>query len=222
MAQKKKLIIRNKAKKIEHIKQVVKLLKRYYPNPECALNYTTPEELLIATILSAQCTDERVNIVTEKLFKKYPSLESFAGADLAVLEQDIKPTGFYKNKARNIIKCCNTLIDDFDGILPKTVGEMTTLGGVGRKTANVVLGNAFNIASGVVVDTHVTRLSNRLGWVKGRDAVKIEAQLNEMVDKKHWIVFPHWLITHGRAVCKARKPRCEHCFLDEHCPKKPY
>jgi endonuclease-3 len=197
-------------------------LKGTTQKPKCALNYSTAEELLIATILSAQCTDERVNQVTESLFKKYPSLQSFAEAKLEDLEVDIRPTGFYKNKAKNIIHCCKTLLQEFGGQLPKTVEEMTQLGGVGRKTANVVLGNAFNIASGVVVDTHVTRLSNRLGWVKGRDAVKIEMQLNELVPKKYWVVFPHWMITHGRAVCKARKPRCEECFLEELCPKKPY
>jgi endonuclease-3 len=222
LPQRKKLIIRNKAKKQQHVSEVIDLFKRYYPKPKCALNYSTAEELLIATILSAQCTDERVNQVTESLFKKYPSLQSFAEAKLEDLEVDIRPTGFYKNKAKNIIHCCKTLLQEFGGQLPKTVEEMTQLGGVGRKTANVVLGNAFNIASGVVVDTHVTRLSNRLGWVKGRDAVKIEMQLNELVPKKYWVVFPHWMITHGRAVCKARKPRCEECFLEELCPKKPY
>ncbi len=209
-------------KKKEHVKSVIKLLKKYYPNPECALNYKTPEQLLIATILSAQCTDKRVNIVTEELFIKYPTIESFAAADIEQLEQDVKPTGFYRNKAKNIKSCCEKLINDFDGILPQKLELLTQLAGVGRKTANVVLGNAFNISSGVVVDTHVTRLSNRLGWVTGKNAVIIERELGQIVPKKHWIQFSHWLIIHGRAVCKARKPQCETCFLQEICPKKPY
>ncbi len=214
--------MRTKSGKKDHIRAVIEIMKRYYPDAHCALDYTTPHELLIATILSAQCTDERVNLVTKKLFKKYPRVEDFAQADLAQLEQDIKSTGFYRNKAKNIIACCKALVKEHKGKVPKTLEELVKLGGVGRKTANVVLGNAFGITSGVVVDTHVTRLSNRLGWVKGRDAVKIERQLNELVDPAEWIMLPHLLISHGRAVCKARKPKCDTCFLETLCPKRPY
>lgn len=202
--------------------QVIKLLRRYYPDAECALIYSNPLQLLIATILSAQCTDERVNKVTEELFKKYPEANDYADADLSELESDVRSTGFFRNKAKNIKACCQELVNKYAGEVPQTLGELTALAGVGRKTANVVLGNAFNIASGVVVDTHVTRLSNRLGWVKVKNAVQIERQLNEQVDKKHWILLSHWLILHGRAVCKARKPRCETCFLEDLCPKRPY
>lgn len=200
--------------------EVVALFERYYPEAHCALDYTTPAELLIATILSAQCTDVRVNKVTAQLFKKYPKVADYAEADLAELEEDVRTTGFFRNKAKNIKSCCQQLIEVHGGQVPKDLDALTQLAGVGRKTANVVLGNAFNISSGVVVDTHVTRLSNRLGFVKGKDAVKIERELNELVPKEHWIMFSHWLIHHGRNVCRARKADCEKCFLFELCPRR--
>ncbi len=199
---------------------LIHLLNKYYPNPKCALNYSSPGELLIATILSAQCTDERVNMVTKPLFKKYPSMQHFAKAKPSELEKDIHSTGFYKNKARNIISCAQDLVDKFDGEVPKDLNALVALAGVGRKTANVVLGNAFGIASGVVVDTHVARVSRRLGITNEKTAEKIEQDLNRKIAQKHWIQFSHWLILHGRQVCKARKPACMTCFLDDLCPKR--
>ena len=204
------------------VKRSVALLQRYYSDAFCALNYSTPEELLIATILSAQCTDARVNIVTKDLFKNYPVPEGIAKASIKQLEIAVKSTGFYKNKAKNLKGCCQILVKKYGGKVPKELDLLIELPGVGRKTANVVLGNAFGIASGVVVDTHVTRLSNRLGFVKGKNAVVLERELNELLDSSHWIDFPHWLITHGRNVCTARKPKCDVCFLEEHCPKMEY
>lgn len=198
--------------------QIIKLLKKYYPDAVCALDHSNPEQLLIATILSAQCTDERVNIVTKSLFKKYPTIESLANAELHELENDVRPTGFFKNKARNLKNMARLLVEKHDSKVPQNLEELVELPGVGRKTANVVLGNSFNIASGIVVDTHVTRLSNRLGFTRHLDAVKIEEDLVEIVPKKDWIQFSHWLIVHGRQVCKARKPRCPVCFLQELCP----
>ena len=210
----------SKEKRRARAQEVVTLFERYYPDAHCALNYRSPVELLIATILSAQCTDERVNKVTAQLFKKYPNVQAYADVDVAELEEDVRTTGFFRNKAKNIKSCCQQLIDLHGGKVPKDLDSLTQLAGVGRKTANVVLGNAFNISSGVVVDTHVTRLSNRLGFVKGKDAVKIERELNELVPKNHWIMFSHWLIYHGRNVCRARKADCEKCFLFELCPRR--
>ncbi|MCB0422409.1 MAG: endonuclease III [Bdellovibrionales bacterium] len=207
------------AKKKERLARIIKLFQKYYPDVKCALNYTTPEELLVATILSAQCTDARVNIVTETLFKECPVPEGLARASIAKIEKLIHSTGFYKNKAKNLKSCCLDLVEKYGGKVPRDLNKLTELGGVGRKTANVVLGNAFGIASGVVVDTHVTRLSNRLGLVQGRNAVQLERELNELVEKKHWINFSHWLITHGRSTCGARSPKCEVCFLEDLCPK---
>lgn len=204
----------------KNIEVLISLLGRYYPNPKCALNHSSPEELLIATILSAQCTDERVNIVTKSLFKKYPSILAFARATQSELEKDIYSTGFYKNKAKNIISCAQDIVKDHDGQVPQDFLALVSLAGVGRKTANVVMGNAFHIASGVVVDTHVARLSYRLGLTKQKGAEKIEQELNRMIPKKHWIEFSHWLILHGRKVCKARSPACHTCFLDELCLKR--
>ncbi|MBS1970011.1 MAG: endonuclease III [Bdellovibrionales bacterium] len=199
---------------------VLKLLPRYYPDAHCALDHKNAFELLIATILSAQCTDERVNIVTKGLFAKYPTPEKMAKAKQEDLEELIRSAGFYKNKAKNIKACAQALVEKHQGQVPDKMDELVELAGVGRKTANVVLGNAFDIASGIVVDTHVTRLSNRLGWVKGEDAVAIEKRLCEFVPKDHWIKLSHELIFHGRQICKARKPLCERCFLLEHCPQK--
>lgn len=194
-------------------------LKVYYPDARCALNYKNAYELLIATILSAQCTDERVNIVTKNLFKKFPNPETMTKADISEIEDFIHSTGFFRNKAKNIKKCCKILVTDHDGAVPKTMEQLYSLPGVGRKTANVVLGNAYNIASGVVVDTHVIRLANRMGWVKGSDAVKIEQQLNAICPKEDWIMLSHYLIAHGRTICKARTPLCSECFLQTSCPK---
>lgn len=198
----------------------IELLSRYYPDAECALVHSNAAELLIATILSAQCTDERVNIVTKKLFIKYPTLKHFAEAEQTELEQDIRSTGFYKNKAKNIIACAKAIMSEHAGEVPRDMDSLVHLAGVGRKTANVVLGNAFGIASGVVVDTHVTRLSRRMGLTNQKSPEKIEAELIQLVPPKHWIQFSHWLILHGRQVCKARKPACHVCFLDEYCPKR--
>ena len=200
--------------------EIIRRLRKEYPDAHCALNHTTPFELLVATILSAQCTDERVNIVTADLFRKYRGPEDFLGVSQAELEKDIHSTGFFRNKAKNIQAACRRLIDVFGGEIPKTMDDLLTLGGVARKTANVVLGNAFGIASGVVVDTHVSRLSQRLGLTTQETPEKIERDLSSLVPKKHWILFPHWLITHGRRTCKARSPNCSECVLSDICPSR--
>ncbi len=205
--------------KKKHTKEIIKRLKKEYPDAHCALNHTNAFELLIATILSAQCTDERVNKVTADLFRKYNSPENYVNVPQEELEQDIRSTGFYRNKAKNIQATSQKIIDDFNGEIPKDMDKLLTLNGVARKTANVVLGNAFGIASGVVVDTHVKRLSNRLGLTQESNPVKIENDLQELVPKKDWVMFSHWLIWHGRAICKARKPNCENCVLEDICPK---
>jgi endonuclease-3 len=199
--------------------EIIKRLKKAYPDAHCALNHTNAFELLIATILSAQCTDARVNIVTADLFRKYRGPEDYLKVPQTELERDIQSTGFFRNKAKNIQAACKRIIDEYGGRVPQSMDEILTLGGVARKTANVVLGNAFGIASGVVVDTHVTRLSQRLGLTKNTDAVKIEKDLQELVPMKHWIMFPHWLIFHGRQICIARKPLCSKCVLNDVCPK---
>lgn len=199
---------------------VFKKLSEHYPNAHCALDFETPFQLLIATILSAQCTDERVNIVTQVLFKKYPDALAMSQASIVDLEKIIHSTGFFRNKAKNIKNCCEKLVDQYQGLVPQDLELLHALPGVGRKTANVVLGNAFGIASGVVVDTHVTRLSQRFGWVKISDAVKIEQILNEKCPRSSWIILSHYLIAHGRAVCKARQPACETCFLLKACPRQ--
>jgi len=198
--------------------EIIKRLRKAYPDAHCALNHSSPFELLIATILSAQCTDERVNIVTANLFRKYRGPADFLKVAQAELEQDIHSTGFFRNKAKSIQGACRRIIDEFGGKVPQTMDEILTLSGVARKTANVVLGNAFGIASGVVVDTHVARLSQRLGLTTNENAEKIEKDLIELVPKRHWVMFPHWLITHGRQVCQARKPRCRQCVLADICP----
>ena len=209
-----------KPETLSRLKQVISLLKKYYPDAHCALDHENPDQLLVATILSAQCTDERVNIVTKSLFKKYPDLKAFAKADVNDLEVMVKSTGFFRNKAKNILACAQRIVNEFNGEIPKTMDVLREMPGVGRKTANVVLGNAFNIASGVVVDTHVKRLSFRLGFTRSENPEIVERELNEFVPKTQWIMFPHWLISHGRAICKARTPQCEICFLDELCPKR--
>jgi endonuclease-3 len=193
------------------------ILKKAYPTAKCALEHSNPLELLIATILSAQCTDVRVNIVTKTLFKKYKSAKDWANAPLEEIEQDIKSTGFYRNKALNIKNACRKIIDDYKSKVPDTMDELLTLGGVGRKTANVVLGNAFGVP-GIVCDTHVIRLSRRLELSANSDAVKLEFDLMEIVPKKNWTLFSHLLVFHGRGVCQARKPKCDICQIAKCCP----
>lgn len=201
------------------VNQALSELQKNYPDAHCALHYQTPFQLLIATILSAQCTDERVNIVTKVLFEKYPDAHALSEASLPQIEKIIHSAGFYKNKAKNIKSCSQTLVSEYSGEVPKELELLTPLAGVGRKTANVVLGNAFNIISGVVVDTHVGRLSRRWGWTKSENAVEIERDLQKIIPHEHWIMISHWLIWHGRALCKARGPACDRCFLFDRCPK---
>jgi endonuclease-3 len=198
--------------------EIIERLRKAYPDAHCALNHTSPFELLIATILSAQCTDIRVNIVTADLFRKYRGPADFLHVSQIELEQDIHSTGFFRNKAKNIQAACRRIIDVFGGEVPTNMEDLLTLGGVARKTANVVLGNAFGIASGVVVDTHVGRLSRRLGLTENENAEKVERDLSQLVPKKHWVMFPHWMIYHGRQVCDARKPKCAACTLADICP----
>jgi endonuclease-3 len=195
-------------------------LKKKYPEAHCALRFESPFQLLVATILSAQCTDERVNQVTKVLFVQFPDPKSLADAPLAAIEKIIRSTGFFKNKSRNLKACAETLVQKYDGQVPKLMDDLTGLAGVGRKTANVVLGNAFHIASGIVVDTHVTRLSNRFLWAKTENAIQIEQELMRIIPKKDWILVSHLLISHGRALCKARRPLCEDCFLADRCPSR--
>ena len=199
--------------------KIIAALQRTYPNAHCELNFSNPLQLLIATILSAQCTDKRVNIVTAELFKKYRSAKDFADAPLAEIEQVVKSTGFFRNKAKNIRACCAALVEKFNSEVPRTMDELHSLAGVGRKTANVVLGNAFGINVGVVVDTHVTRLANRLGLAKGTDAVKLEQELMMLVPQTDWTLFSHWFIWHGRRRCDARKPDCANCEIQKLCPQ---
>ncbi len=198
--------------------QILDVLQARYPDAVCALNFTSPFELIVATILSAQCTDERVNLVTPALFKRFPNPHKMALAPLGELEELILSTGFYKNKSKSLKGMSEALVSKHGGAVPKNMEDLVELPGVGRKTANVVLGNAFHIASGVVVDTHVTRLTNRLSLAHGENAVALEKTLNEIVPQKYWIDFSHWLISHGRKICKARSPSCESCFLLEFCP----
>ena len=204
--------------KAARVKKVISGLRKAYPDAHCELNHSNPLELLVATILSAQCTDKRVNIVTGELFNKYRSAADYARADLAGLERDIRTTGFYRNKARSIKACGHALAERHGGSVPGTMEELIELGGVGRKTANVVLGNAFNFNVGVVVDTHVARLSRRLGLTGETDPAKIEQALMKLVPKEEWTLFSHWLIWHGRRRCSARKPDCAHCEISGLCP----
>lgn len=196
-----------------------RLDERYGTEYVCYLNHETPWQLLIAVILSAQCTDARVNIVTKDLFQKYRTLEDFANADLKELEQDIHSTGFYHNKAKNIISCARTLVEKHGGEVPRTLEELTSLAGVGRKTANVIRGNIYHEPS-IVVDTHVKRISRRLGFTKEEDPVKIEYDLMKALPKDHWILYNIQIITFGRTICSARSPRCEECFLSDLCKGK--
>lgn len=206
-----------KSKKLRTL-EIIARLRAEYPNAHCELVHSNPFELLIATILSAQCTDARVNIVTADLFRKYRGPHDFAAADQSELERDIHSTGFYRNKAKNIKAASERIISVYGGRVPETMDDLLTLGGVARKTANVVLGNAFGIASGVVVDTHVSRLSQRLGLTRQTQPEKIEQELVKLVPKDDWIMFPHWLIFHGRRICNARRPKCEECVLNDICP----
>ena len=205
--------------KTARLKKIIAGLRRAYPDAHCELLHENPLELLISTILSAQCTDKRVNIVTRDLFKKYRSAADFADAPVSELEQAIKSTGFYRNKAKNIQACCRKLAGRHGGQVPRTMEELTQLDGVGRKTANVVLGNAFGINAGVVVDTHVTRLAHRLGLTEEKSPEKIERGLMALLPRKQWALFSHWLIWHGRRRCAARKPDCADCEVEKFCPQ---
>jgi len=207
------------AAKTSRVKNIITTLDRTYPEAHCELKHAEPLELLIATILSAQCTDKRVNIVTKELFKRYRSAADYANAPVAELEQAIKTTGFFRNKAKNIQACCRKLVERYAGKVPRTMEDLTQLNGVGRKTANVVLGNAFGINAGVVVDTHVARLSQRLGLTKQKTPEKIEPELMALVPQKQWALFSHWLIWHGRRRCAARKPDCLNCEIKKLCPQ---
>lgn len=198
--------------------KVIDLLEKEYPNAKTALNYTNPFEILIATILSAQTTDERVNIVTKTLFKKYRKPEDFANADINEIEQDIRSTGFYHNKARNIKKCCQILVEKYNSQVPKTMDDLLELPGVARKTANIVLYNAFGITAGIAIDTHVRRVSQRLGLTEQTDPVKIEVELMKITPKEKWMLLTDLLIFHGRKVCVAKKPKCKACMLNKFCP----
>ncbi|MGD1210404.1 MAG: endonuclease III [Candidatus Acidiferrales bacterium] len=199
------------------VRAILKGLDEAYPAATCALKHENAFQLLISTILSAQCTDERVNQVTATLFKKYPNAKAFAYANPAELEQDIRPTGFFRNKTKSIMRASKRIIDEFRGEVPKTMEELLTLPGVARKTANVVLGTAFGIASGIVVDTHVQRLAGRLDLTKNTDPKKIEQDLMQVIPQDRWILFSHQLIWHGRRVCQARKPKCIECNLERLC-----
>jgi endonuclease-3 len=211
-----------KSKKLEEEKQrvrtIISRLKKAYPDAKCSLNHSSPFELLIATILSAQCTDERVNIVTADLFRKYRGCSDYVNADPSELQADIRSTGFFRNKTKSIQGASKVICEKYGGKVPNTMEELLALPGVARKTANVVLGNAFGIASGVVVDTHVARLSTRLGLTHQKQPEKIEKDLTELVQKKDWIDFPHLMIYHGRKVCKARGPLCAECVIEPLCP----
>ncbi len=198
--------------------ETIARLKSEYPGAKTALDWKNPLELLVATILSAQTTDVRVNAVTPTLFAKYPTAADYASADPTELEEDIRPTGFFRNKAKSLRGMARALVDDHGGEVPRTMEDLVALPGVGRKTANVVLGNAFGIDEGVVVDTHVRRLSNRLGFTTHSDPEKIERDLMQTVPKRDWTVFSHLLILHGRSVCKARKPACGDCVVNDLCP----
>ena len=201
----------------ERVRMIWPILKKAYPSAKTELKFQTPLQLLIATILSAQCTDTQVNKVTSVIFKKYKSAGDWANADIKAIESDIKSTGFFRNKAKNIKSACAKIDEQFDGKVPAAIEQMTELAGVGRKTANVVLGNAFGIPA-IACDTHVIRLSRRLGLSEEGDAVKLEFDLAEIVPKRNWSLFSHLLIFHGRNICKARKPDCQSCQISKHCP----
>lgn len=204
----------------ERMNTILNILQKEYPNAHCALNFSNGFELLIATILSAQCTDARVNIVTQDLFKKYHNPADYVNISEEELQEDIRSTGFYKNKAKNIRECCKGIIERFGGELPDTMEQLTTLAGIGRKTANVVLGNWFGKNVGITVDTHVTRLMNLLGFVTTTNAEKIERELMPLVPQVQWADFTHFIISHGRTVCIARRPQCQQCVISALCPSR--
>ncbi len=206
------------ADKKARVLKIIELLEKQYPRAKTALHYSSPLEILIATILSAQCTDKRVNIVTKSLFKKYRTAEDYANADLAELEQDIRSTGFYRNKAKNIKNAGLMMVERFDSQVPDTMEEILELPGVARKTANIVLSNAYGVIEGIAVDTHVRRLSKRLGLTENTNPDKIEKDLMQVVPKSHWKRITNLLISHGRNVCTARKPKCDSCVLNKLCP----
>lgn len=204
-------------RKPKYVNEILELLDEHYTTEyKCYLNHENAWQLLIATMLSAQCTDARVNIVTKDLFKKYDSLEKFAAADLKELERDIHSTGFYHNKAKNIIACANTLVTKYGGEVPSSIEDLISLAGVGRKTANVIRGNIFHEPS-IVVDTHVKRISKKFGFTKEDDPEKIEYELMKVLPKDHWILYNIQIITHGRSICTARNPKCSECFLNQYC-----
>ena len=202
----------------EQVQTIIAELRILYPDAKCSLDFTNPLELLVATQLSAQCTDERVNLVTKSLFQKYHTVEDYATMSQEELEQDIKSTGFYRNKAKNIRTAAQRILTNFNSEVPRSMPELLSLAGVARKTANVVLGNAFGIVEGFVVDTHITRLSQRFGWTKNTDPVKIEQDLMRIIPQTDWLDLSHLMIFHGRAICIARRPLCEHCTLAPVCP----
>jgi len=202
----------------EQIRAITTVLRRLYPDAKCSLDFSNPLELLIATQLSAQCTDERVNLVTRDLFQKYHSAEYYATVSQEELEQDIRSTGFYRNKAKNIRAACQLLITNYGGEVPSTMEELLKLPGVARKTANVVLGNAFGVIEGFVVDTHIGRLARRFGWTTNEDPVKVEQDLMRLIPREDWLDLSHLMIFHGRAICQARKPLCQLCTLSKFCP----
>jgi endonuclease-3 len=211
---------KNAAERKERIAEILRRLDIVYPDVTCALTHSNPWELLVATILSAQCTDKRVNEVTPGLFRKYPTPTDFAAVKPEVLAQDIRSTGFFNNKAKSIVGAAKTIISEFGGKVPQTMDEMLTIPGAARKTANVVLGTAYGFASGIVVDTHVMRIARRLDLTKESDPVKIERDLEKIIPKERWILFSHQLIHHGRTLCLARNPRCAECLLEPLCYAK--
>jgi len=208
------------AERAARVKKILAILDQMYPGVNCALHHTNAWELLVATILSAQCTDKRVNMVTPGLFRKYPTIQDFASAKQEELAQDIRSTGFFNNKAKSVIGAARKLLADFQGEIPRDIDQLLTVPGAARKTANVVLGTAFGIASGVVVDTHVQRISRGMALTKGTDPVNIEKDLVRIIPKEKWILFSHQIIHHGRALCIARNPRCAECRLEPLCYSK--
>jgi len=218
MAKVPKKVVDNRRRRVA---EIIPVLKSTYPTAKCSLDYRTPLQLVVATILSAQCTDRRVNLVTKTLFRKYKTPEDYVCASEGELERDIQSTGFFRNKAKSIRAMMSALVKDHGGKVPRTMEELTALAGVGRKTANVVLGNAFDLNVGVVVDTHVSRLSQRLGLTKNTTPEKIELDLMEIVPQDEWTLWSHLLIHHGRAICIARRPECEKCPIFSFCPTGP-
>ena len=198
---------------------IIEELNKLYSDADCTLEFGTPLQLLISTQLAAQCTDERVNIVTKTLYQKYKSVSDFANANITEFENDIRSTGFFRNKAKNIINCCKKLISDYNSEVPSTMEELLKLPGVGRKTANIVLGDVYNVP-GIVVDTHAGRLSRRMGLTKETDPTKVEYELMKIIPKDHWTKYGHQLVLHGRAVCRSQKPNCQKCTINKICPKE--